>query len=132
MKLSSGGTSYPTFTTLGDEIEGDFVKFVEQEPGKFGPKDTLYLNDGDDLVVRCGTSLSRTIKANLGILKPGMRLRLTYARDVPTNKGNPMKIIDVEAVDASTSTARAATKAASAPTPAAPSHEMGTEEDLPF
>lgn len=133
MKLSSGGTSYPKFNAPGDMAEGKFLSYTRGRAGKFGPENVLLLEDGDQVSVRCPASLSKTIEKNESLLKPGVWVRVTHTKSVPTNKGNPAKIFDVELFDAEP--ARAPLPPSRLPssmeTQPAPSEE-GTEGETPF
>jgi hypothetical protein len=96
MKLSSGQKTYPKFHAPGDSVKGAFVSYTEGVAGKFGPENTLILKDGDEQCIRCPSSLSKTLKVNAAALKPGVWLTITFTKTVPTTKGNPAKIFDVE------------------------------------
>ena len=102
MKLSSGGKAYPKFNAIGDTAQGTFVSFTEGMPGKFGPENVLLLLDGDEQQIRCPASLTKTIKANIAEFKPGVLVKITFTKSVPTTKGNPAKIFDVELFPAGT------------------------------
>ena len=128
MKLSSGQTRYPKFTNVGDSVRGRFVRFQEAVPGKFGPENTLTLEDGDELQVRCPASLAKTLKNNLSVLQPGVMVMVTFVKSVPTNKGNPAKIFDVE-VDPDPTGDRSATRPSPATPAATPDPSWLTDND---
>jgi hypothetical protein len=97
MKLQSNTKQYPKFVNIGDTHEGALVSVQFDRPGTYGPETLIVLShEEQELTVRCPSSLSRTLKDNQALLVPGSYVRLEYVRDVPTSKGNPAKIIDVD------------------------------------
>ena len=98
MILNDGSnTNYPKFKNIGDEVEGDFVAFDRDVPGKFGIENILRLVDeGSELHVRCPATLTRTLASNLRHLVPHARVKIKFTKTIPTNKGNPAKCFEVD------------------------------------
>jgi hypothetical protein len=94
---SSSGVLYPKFKTVGDVVTGDYIKYEEGVPGKFGPENRLTLQgERGKLIVRTPTNLSRTLRENLPTL-PGKRLTIRFASEAPSKKGYPVKVFTVDA-----------------------------------
>lgn len=84
------------FEAIGDSVAGDFVDFKTDIDGTFGKESHLVLKvDGANVTINCKTYLARSIAQNLAAVT-GKRLTVTYTRDEPTDKGNPMKVFDVD------------------------------------
>jgi hypothetical protein len=98
MKLNaSSPVSYPKFRKLGDAITGVFIDYQEDVPSRFGNENLLTLQgDQGKLIIRTPTNLSRTLREHLQQL-PGKRLTIKYKEDLPSRKGNPVKVFDVQA-----------------------------------
>lgn len=101
----STAVSYPKFKKHGDSVTGVFVKYEEDVPSQYGKENLLTLQ-GDHMkyIIRATTNLSRTIRAHLDTL-PGKRITVTYTGDLPSKKGNPVKLYEVTAEETGISAA---------------------------
>jgi hypothetical protein len=97
MRLQTSSKSFPKFSAVGDKFSGTFVSFEQDVSGKFGPESVVVLEkDGIEQRIRCPASLVRTLNDHRDHLIPGSAMVLEYVRDIPTSKGNPAKIIEVD------------------------------------
>jgi hypothetical protein len=97
MRLASNVKTFPKFQNIGDRYSGTFVEFIEDVQGRFGPETIVVLDDGGtQLRIRCPASLVRTLREHREKLRPGAKMTLVYEREVPSKKGNPAKIIEVD------------------------------------
>lgn len=101
MKLTSSQPgNFFKFKELQDCVEGTFVSYTRNVPGRFGAENVLVLRDDHDreVSVRCTANLARIIEENIGKL-PGHHLTITFVETRPTTKGSPLKLFDVEIDD---------------------------------
>jgi hypothetical protein len=98
MRLGSNVT-YPKFEKIGDTVEGEFVSYEEGIPSKFGDENVLTLrNNGDKIVIRCKANLSHKFHVAMekDQVRPGNRVTIKFTGTMPSNKGNPLKLFDVD------------------------------------
>jgi hypothetical protein len=88
------------FDTPGDTFIGQYqgIEHIEQPPDDRGVDQSFDLHtfrgrDGSLYAVND----SYKMKTAMADIKPDTWVRLTYVKDIPSNKGNPMKDIKVEA-----------------------------------
>jgi hypothetical protein len=99
MRLLGSNFVYPKFEKIGDSVSGEFVSYEECVASKFGDENILTLrNNGDKIVIRCKANLSRKFHGAMeqGLVCPGNRVTITFTGTMPSNKGNPTKLFDVE------------------------------------
>lgn len=124
MKLESSEFSkqFVKFRELGDKVSGRFVLLDPARATPFGPKTVLELQSEEfgQQEITCPTSLARILIDNRAKLLPGVVLTIEFVRTIPTTKGNPAKIFDVDIQPAATATATKPRPAQHRETQAAP------------
>jgi len=98
MKLESkAGNLFFKFERVGDKIEGEFVEYCPDVQGRFGDETTLHLRtEHGAKIVRCTSKLKAIIDENLQHFVPGARVKIKFTKEIPTDKGSPMKHYDVD------------------------------------
>src|SRR6202035_5937076 len=78
------------FDTIGDEFIGTYkgVSHIDPDNGKDDPFDVLLFEGLDgELYSMSGTKLMKEFSK----IPPGTMSKITYVKDLPSNKGNPFK-----------------------------------------
>jgi hypothetical protein len=102
----SGGVRWLRYNkmTVGEVVQGGFVSFEADVPGKFGDEDVLTLEDADGVALKgsCPAALSRVFRANSNI-SPGTGIIIKYKGQGRSKAGKPFHNYEVETVDADAS-----------------------------
>lgn len=96
-KSDNANSMFFKFESVGDCAEGEFVEYQKNVPSRFGDETILTLRGKrGPLVIRCTSKLEQIIDDNLAEFVKDAHVKITFTREVPTTKGNPMKDYDVE------------------------------------
>jgi hypothetical protein len=101
----SGGVRWLRYNkmTVGEVVQGGFVSFEADVPGKFGDEDVLTLEDADGVALKgsCPAALSRVFRANQ--INPGTGIVITYKGQARSKAGKPFHLYEVETKEADAS-----------------------------
>jgi hypothetical protein len=114
----SGGVRWLRYNkmTVGEVVQGGFVSFEADVPGKFGDEDVLTLEDADGVALKgsCPAALSRVFRANQ--INPGTGIVIKYLGQGKSKAGKAFHNYQIETVDADMSfDTKAMTEKAPAP-----------------
>jgi hypothetical protein len=93
----SGGVRWLRYNkmTVGEVVQGGFVSFEADVPGKFGDEDVLTLEDADGVALKgsCPAALSRVFRANQ--INPGTGITIKYLGQGRSKAGKPFHNYEV-------------------------------------